>query len=45
VTAGVDAKGRLLVSTYPERVKALNARRHRAGSALVLSDDWDGPWV
>jgi PPOX class probable F420-dependent enzyme len=45
VTAGVDANGRLVVSTYPERAKALNARRHRAGSALVLSADWDGPWV
>jgi PPOX class probable F420-dependent enzyme len=44
VTAGVDAEGRLVVSTYPDRAKAHNARRNRAGSALVLSDDWD-PWV
>ena len=45
VTAGVDAAGRLVVSTYPERAKAHNARRRPAGSALVLSDDWNGEWV
>jgi PPOX class probable F420-dependent enzyme len=44
VTAGVDDVGRVVVSTYPERVKATNARRNPAGSALFLSDDWD-PWV
>jgi PPOX class probable F420-dependent enzyme len=45
VTAGVDGEGRLVVSTYPERAKVRNARRRPAGSALVLSDDWDGAWV
>ena len=45
VTAGVDAEGRLVVSTYPERAKVLNARRRPAGSAVVLSDDWNGEWV
>ena len=45
VTAGVDGEGRLVVSTYPERAKVLNARRRASGSALVLSDDWDGEWV
>lgn len=45
VTAGVDAEGRLVVSTYPERAKVSNARRHPAASALVLSDDWNGEWV
>jgi PPOX class probable F420-dependent enzyme len=44
VTAGVDEHGRIVVSTYPDRAKAINARRNPAGSALVLSDDWD-PWV
>ena len=44
VTAGVDAEGRIVVSTYPDRAKARNARRNPAGSVLVLSDDWD-PWV
>ncbi|MEU6204443.1 PPOX class F420-dependent oxidoreductase [Micromonospora musae] len=45
VTAGVDTAGRLVVSTYPERVKAANVRRDPQVSACVLSDDWNGPWV
>ncbi|WP_116995984.1 PPOX class F420-dependent oxidoreductase [Desertimonas flava] len=45
VAAGVDDDGRLVVSTYPERAKTANARRNPAGSALVLSDDWNGPWI
>jgi PPOX class probable F420-dependent enzyme len=45
VACGVDAEGRLVVSTYPERAKAHNARRRPAVSACVLSDDWDGPYV
>jgi PPOX class probable F420-dependent enzyme len=45
VSAGVDEAGRLVASTYPERAKVANARRNPAGSALVLSDDWNGPWV
>ncbi len=45
VTAGVDAEGRIVVSTYPERAKAVNVARHRRAAVVVLSDDWDGPWV
>lgn len=45
VTGGVDDSGRLVVSTYPERAKTRNARRNPRVSILVLSDDWDGPWV
>ncbi len=45
VTAGIDADGRVVVSTYPERAKVANARHRPAGSALVLSDEWTGPWV
>jgi PPOX class probable F420-dependent enzyme len=45
VTGGVDGAGRLVVSTYPERAKAANVRRHRAASICVLSDEWSGPWV
>jgi PPOX class probable F420-dependent enzyme len=45
VTAGVDTDGRLVVATYPERVKVANLRRNPRASALVLSDDWNGPWV
>jgi PPOX class probable F420-dependent enzyme len=45
VSAGIDQDGRVVVSTYPERAKAVNARRNGSASALFLSDDWNGPWV
>ena len=45
VTCGVDREGRIVVSTYPQRAKAVNARRDPAVSLCVLSDDFDGPWV
>ncbi|MDA2814022.1 PPOX class F420-dependent oxidoreductase [Nocardiopsis sp. RSe5-2] len=45
VACGVDASGRIAVSTYPDRAKAANVRRTPRASAVVLSDDWDGPWV
>ena len=45
VSAGVDAEGRIVVSTYPERAKVANLRRDHTASAIVLSDDWNGPWV
>jgi len=45
VAGGVDGSGRLVVSTYPDRAKAVNLRRDPAASVLVLSDDWDDAWV
>ncbi|MFR9675148.1 PPOX class F420-dependent oxidoreductase [Streptomyces sp. TR06-5] len=45
VSSGVDDAGRIVVSTYPERAKTRNARRDPAVSVVVLSDDWNGPWV
>ncbi|MFD7736214.1 PPOX class F420-dependent oxidoreductase [Kitasatospora phosalacinea] len=45
LTCGVDAAGRIVVSTYPERAKTRNAKRDAAVSVVVLSDEWDGPWV
>ena len=45
VSAGVDEAGRIVVSTYPERDKVANLRRQPAASVLVLSDEWNGPWV
>jgi PPOX class probable F420-dependent enzyme len=45
VTAGVDAEGRLVISTYPQRAKVRNLRRDPTVSAVVLSDEWNGPWV
>ncbi|SFN57698.1 PPOX class probable F420-dependent enzyme [Streptomyces sp. cf124] len=45
LTCGVDDSGRIVVSTYPERAKTRNAKRDERVSLVVLSDDWDGPWV
>ncbi|MBB4933859.1 PPOX class probable F420-dependent enzyme [Lipingzhangella halophila] len=45
VTCGVDGQGRIVVSTYPERAKARNASRDPRVSVVVLSDEFDGPWV
>src|SRR6478752_9205927 len=45
VTGGVDADGRIVISTYPDRAKAVNLRRNPAASVLVLSDEWDDAWV
>ena len=45
VSCGVDAEGRIVVSTYPERAKAVNLRRDPRVSILVHSDDWDDPYV
>ncbi|WP_225845084.1 PPOX class F420-dependent oxidoreductase [Streptomyces sp. HPF1205] len=45
LTCGVDDSGRIVVSTYPERAKTRNARRDPRVSVIVLSDEWNGPWV
>ncbi|WP_110181106.1 PPOX class F420-dependent oxidoreductase [Nocardioides solisilvae] len=45
VTGGVDDAGRLVVATYPERAKTRNARRRPEVDVVVVSDEWDGPWV
>ena len=45
VSGGVDAQGRIVISTYPARAKTRNAERHPQVTVLVLSDDWNGPWV
>ena len=34
-----------MVSTYPQRAKAANARRDPRVSILIHSDEWDGPYV
>jgi PPOX class probable F420-dependent enzyme len=44
-TCGVDAEGRIVISTYPDRAKALNIRRDPRVTVCVLSDDFGGPWV
>ncbi|MGZ4706800.1 MAG: PPOX class F420-dependent oxidoreductase [Acidimicrobiales bacterium] len=45
VTGGVDEAGRLVISTYPERAKVANVRHLGVASVLVLSDEWNGPWI
>ncbi|WP_436772248.1 PPOX class F420-dependent oxidoreductase [Yinghuangia sp. YIM S09857] len=45
LTCGVDDSGRVVMSTYPERAKTRNARRDSAVGVVVLSDEWNGPWV
>ncbi|WP_097187211.1 PPOX class F420-dependent oxidoreductase [Ornithinimicrobium cerasi] len=45
VTGGVDDRGRIVISTYPERAKTTNARRDPRVSVVVLSDDFGGAWV
>ncbi|MCM3882043.1 PPOX class F420-dependent oxidoreductase [Frankia sp. R82] len=45
VTGGVDDAGRIVISSYPERAKILNARRRADVSVVVLSDEWNGPWL
>ncbi|AQT78091.1 PPOX class F420-dependent enzyme [Mycolicibacterium litorale] len=45
VTGGVDEQGRLVIASYPRRAKAVNIRRSGRASVVVLSDDFDGPYV
>jgi len=45
VTCGLDDEGRIVVSTYPRRAKANNARRDPRVSILIHSDDWNDPYV
>lgn len=45
VAGGVDDDGRIVIATYPERDKVANLRRDGAASVMVLSDEFNGPWV
>jgi PPOX class probable F420-dependent enzyme len=45
VTCGLDPDGRIVVSTYPDRAKARNARRDPRVTIVVQSDDWSGEYV
>ncbi|MBO0679860.1 PPOX class F420-dependent oxidoreductase [Mycolicibacterium sp. S2-37] len=45
VTAGVDDSGRIVIASYPQRAKAANIRRTGRASVVVLSDDFNGPYV
>jgi PPOX class probable F420-dependent enzyme len=45
VTGGIDAEGRVVVSSYPERAKTRNMRRDPRATVLFLSDDFGDEWV
>ena len=45
VTCGLGGDGRILIATYPARAKTTNSRRHPAVSVVVMSDEFNGPWV
>jgi PPOX class probable F420-dependent enzyme len=45
VTGGVDEHGRLVIASYPRRAKAVNIRRNGRASVVVLSDEFNGPYV
>jgi PPOX class probable F420-dependent enzyme len=45
VSGGVDDSGRLVISSYPQRAKSVNVRRTPSASVVVLSDEFNGPYV
>jgi PPOX class probable F420-dependent enzyme len=45
VTMGLDADGRIVVSSYPERAKVRNLRRNPLASMVVMSDTFHGEFV
>ena len=45
VTGGVDAAGRVVVASYPQRAKSVNIRRTPKASVVVLSDEFNGAYV
>lgn len=44
VTGVLTEAGEVLISTYPQRAKAVNIRRTAAASVLIMGD-FDGAWV
>jgi PPOX class probable F420-dependent enzyme len=45
VTLGLDGEGRIVISSYPERAKVHNIRRHPEVAVVIQSDDFGGEWV
>lgn len=45
VTGAMADDGRLLISSYPSRAKVRNLLQRPECSVLVLSEEFDGPWV
>lgn len=45
VTGGMIPDGRMVVATYPQRVKATNIRRQRQVSVAVMGGEFNDAWV
>jgi len=45
VTMGLDAEGRIVIASYPERAKSRNLQRDPRAALNVLSDDFGDEWV
>lgn len=45
VSGGVDEAGRIVIATYPQRAKSANVRRTPRASVMVLSEEFNGPYV
>ena len=45
VTGAMTPSGQLMVSTYPERVKARNVRRDPRVSVAVMGEEFNDAWV
>jgi PPOX class probable F420-dependent enzyme len=45
VTGGIDAQGRVVIASYPQRAKSINLRRNPRASVVVLSDEFNGAYV
>jgi PPOX class probable F420-dependent enzyme len=45
VTGGLDAEGRIVIASYPRRAKSVNVARRPRASVVVLSDEFNGPYV
>jgi PPOX class probable F420-dependent enzyme len=45
VSGGVDADGRIVVASYPQRAKSANVRRTPRASVMVLSDEFNDAYV
>ncbi len=45
VSGGLDAAGRIVIASYPQRAKSRNIARRPTASVMVLSDEFNGPYV
>lgn len=45
VTGGMTTDGRMVVASYPDRVKTINAKNNSAVSVLVMGENFSAEWV